>query len=204
MISSINSSTSWRRYRCTYWSHVVDLMCTSFNSKTTDFVVTMLFGPLKRKKGELLILHFFCPLTESVLMMMSRSRTRLLVKKSSKKGGRKRAKRNTVCSSIFSFVVLRFNKSSLLLLMMMMRAIRMSENFEYFPTGVEGKKQRKQPGTSSSSSSSFEAFQDERREKRGTIGLQFSFFSRVFFLVFSLAFVSRVFYIRLTQQTVSE
>lgn len=60
----------------------------------------------------------------------------------------------------------------------------MSENFEFSPIGgVEGKKQQqKQP--SSSSSSSFEAFQDERREKRGTIGLYRIFLSHSVFLVF--------------------
>ena len=112
--------------------------------------------------------------------MMSRTRTRLLLKKSSIKGGTKRAaKRNTACSSFF-FLAL-FKKMSLLL--MILSAIMMSENFKFSPTGVEGKKQhQKQP--SSSSSPSFEAFQNERREKRGTLGLRSIFLSHSVFLVF--------------------
>ena len=110
-----------------------------------------------------------------MMMMMSRSRTRLLSKKSSKKRGTKRAaKRNSICSSFFSFVLF---KTSLLL--MILSAILMSENFEFFPVGVEGKKQRQK----SSSSSSFEAFQNERREKRGTLGSRSVFLSHSVFLV---------------------
>ena len=110
-------------------------------------------------------------------MMMSRSRTRLLLKKSSIKGGTKRAaKRSSICSSFFSFVL--FNKMSLLL--MILSAIMMSENFEFSPVGVEGKKQHQK----SSSSSSFEAFQNERQEKRGTLGLCSIFLSHSVFLVF--------------------
>ena len=113
------------------------------------------------------------------MMMMSRSRTRLLSKKSSIKRGTKRAaKHNSICSSIFHFALF---KTSLLL--MILSAILMSENFEFPPVGVEGKKQhQKQP--SSSSSSSFEAFQNERREKRGTLGLRSIFLSHSVFLVF--------------------
>ena len=105
-------------------------------------------------------------------MMMSRGRTRLLLKKSSKKRGTKRAaKHNSICSSIFHFALF---KTSLLL--MILRAILTSENFEFSPIGVEGKKQQQK----SSSSSSFEAFQNERREKRGTLGSRraFSFLIR--------------------------
>ena len=110
------------------------------------------------------------------MLMMSRSRTRLLSKKSSKKRGTKRAaKHNAVRSSFFSFVLF---KTSLLL--MILSAILMSENFEFFPVGVEGKKQHQK----SSSSSSFEAFQNERREKRGTIGSHGIFLSHSVFLVF--------------------
>ena len=110
-------------------------------------------------------------------MMMSRSRTRLLLKKSSIKGGTKRAaKRSSICSWFFSFVL--FNKMSLLL--MILSAIMMSENFEFSPVGVEGKKQHQK----SSSSSSFEAFQNERQEKRGTLGLCSIFLSHSVFLVF--------------------
>ena len=49
-------------------------------------------------------------------------------------------------------------------------------DFEFFPIGVEGKKQRQK----SSSSSSFEAFQNERREKRGAMDSRraFSFLIR--------------------------
>ena len=113
-----------------------------------------------------------------MMMMMSRSRTRLLSKKSSKKRGTRRAaKRDGICSSIFHFAL--FNKTSLLL--MILSAILMSENFEFFPVGVEGKKQQRQK---SSSSSSFEAFQNERREKRGTIGSHSIFLSHSVFLVF--------------------
>ena len=112
-----------------------------------------------------------------MMMMMSRSRTRLLSKKSSIKRGTKRAaKRDGICSSIFHFAL--FNKTSLLL--MILSAILMSENFEFFPVGVEGKKQHQK----SSSSSSFEAFQNERREKRGTIGSHSIFLSHSVFLVF--------------------
>ena len=112
-----------------------------------------------------------------MMMMMSRSRTRLLSKKSSIKRGTKRAaKRDGICSSIFHFAL--FNKTSLLL--MILSAILMSENFEFFPIGVEGKKQHQK----SSSSSSFEAFQNERREKRGTIGSHSIFLSHSVFLVF--------------------
>ena len=112
-----------------------------------------------------------------MMMMMSRSRTRLLSKKSSKKRGTKRAaKHNAVRSSFFSFVLF---KTSLLL--MILSAILMSENFEFSPVGVEGKKQQRQK---SSSSSSFEAFQNERREKRGTIGSHSIFLSHSVFLVF--------------------
>lgn len=119
------------------------------------------------------ILHFFCPYT---MMMMSRSRTRLLSKKSSKKRGTRRAaKRDGICSSIFHFALF---KTSLLL--MILSAILMSENFEFSPVGVEGKKQRQK----SSSSSSFEAFQNERREKRGTLGSRSIFLSHSVFLVF--------------------
>ena len=119
------------------------------------------------------ILHFFCPYT---MMMMSRSRTRLLSKKSSKKRGTRRAaKRDGICSSIFHFALF---KTSLLL--MILSAILMSENFEFSPVGVEGKKQRQK----SSSSSSFEAFQNERREKRGTLGSRSVFLSHSVFLVF--------------------
>ena len=111
------------------------------------------------------------------MMMMSRSRTRLLSKKSSIKRGTKRAaKHNSICSSIFHFAL--FNKTSLLL--MILSAILMSENFEFSPIGVEGKKQHQK----SSSSSSFEAFQNERREKRGTIGSHSIFLSHSVFLVF--------------------
>ena len=118
------------------------------------------------------ILHFFCPYT---MMMMSRSRTRLLSKKSSIKRGTKRAgKRDGICSSIFHFALF---KPSLLL--MILSAIMMSD-FEFFPIGVEGKKQQQK----SSSSSSFEAFQDERQEKRGTIGSHSIFLSHSVFLVF--------------------
>ena len=118
------------------------------------------------------ILHFFCPYT---MMMMSRSRTRLLSKKSSIKRGTKRAgKRDGICSSIFHFALF---KTSLLL--MILSAIMMSD-FEFFPIGVEGKKQHQK----SSSSSSFEAFQNERREKRGTIGSHSIFLSHSVFLVF--------------------
>ena len=113
-----------------------------------------------------------------MMMMMSRSRTRLLSKKSSKKRGTKRAaKRDGICSSIFHFAL--FNKTSLLL--MILSAILMSENFEFSPVGVEGKKQQRQK---SSSSSSFEAFQNERREKRGTLGSRSVFLSHSVFLVF--------------------
>ena len=109
-------------------------------------------------------------------MMMSRSRTRLLSKKSSKKRGTKRAaKRDGICSSIFHFALF---KPSLLL--MILSAILMSENFEFSPVGVEGKKQRQK---SSSSSSSFEAFQNERQEKRGTLGSRSVFLSHSVFLV---------------------
>ena len=112
------------------------------------------------------------------MMMMSRSRTRLLSKKSSIKRGTKRAaKRDGICSSIFHFAL--FNKTSLLL--MILSAILMSENFEFSPVGVEGKKQQRQK---SSSSSSFEAFQNERREKRGTLGSRSVFLSHSVFLVF--------------------
>ena len=112
-----------------------------------------------------------------MMMMMSRSRTRLLSKKSSIKRGTKRAaKRDGICSSIFHFAL--FNKTSLLL--MILSAILMSENFEFPPVGVEGKKQRQK----SSSSSSFEAFQNERREKRGTLGSRSVFLSHSVFLVF--------------------
>ena len=110
-----------------------------------------------------------------MMMMMSRSRTRLLSKKSSKKRGTKRAaKRDGICSSIFHFALF---KTSLLL--MILSAILMSENFEFSPIGVEGKKQRQK----SSSSSSFEAFQNERREKRGTLGSRSVFLSHSVFLV---------------------
>ena len=110
------------------------------------------------------------------MMMLSRSRTRLLPKKSSIKGGTKRAaKRNSICSSFFSFVLFKMS-----LLLMILSAIMMSENFEFSPIGVEGKKQQQK----SSSSSSFEAFQNERREKRGTIGLYSIFISHSVFLVF--------------------
>ena len=109
-------------------------------------------------------------------MMMSRSRTRLLSKKSSKKRGTKRAaKHNAVRASFFSFVLFKMS-----LLLMILSAILMSENFEFFPVGVEGKKQHQK----SSSSSSFEAFQNERREKRGTIGSHGIFLSHSVFLVF--------------------
>ena len=112
-----------------------------------------------------------------MMMMMSRSRTRLLSKKSSIKRGTKRAaKRDGICSSIFHFAL--FNKTSLLL--MILSAILMSENFEFSPIRVEGKKQHQK----SSSSSSFEAFQHERREKRGTIGSHSIFLSHSVFLVF--------------------
>ena len=111
-----------------------------------------------------------------MMMMMSRSRTRLLSKKSSIKRGTKRAaKHNSICSSIFHFALF---KTSLLL--MILSAILMSENFEFPPVGVEGKKQRQK----SSSSSSFEAFQNERREKRGTLGSRSVFLSHSVFLVF--------------------
>ena len=111
-----------------------------------------------------------------MMMMMSRSRTRLLSKKSSKKRGTKRAaKHNSICSSIFHFALF---KTSLLL--MILSAILMSGNFEFSPVGVEGKKQRQK----SSSSSSFEAFQNERREKRGTLGSRSVFLSHSVFLVF--------------------
>ena len=111
-----------------------------------------------------------------MMMMMSRSRTRLLSKKSSKKRGTKRAaKHNAVRSSFFSFVLFKMS-----LLLMILSAILMSENFEFFPVGVEGKKQHQK----SSSSSSFEAFQNERQEKRGTIGLCSIFLSHSVFLVF--------------------
>ena len=117
------------------------------------------------------ILHFFCPYT---MMMMSRSRTRLLSKKSSIKRGTKRAgKRDGICSSIFHFALF---KPSLLL--MILSAIMMSD-FEFFPIGVEGKKQRQK----SSSSSSFEAFQNERREKRGAMDSRSVFLSHSVFLV---------------------
>ena len=110
------------------------------------------------------------------MMMMSRSRTRLLLKKSSKKRGTKRAaKHNAVRSSFFSFVLFKMS-----LLLMILSAILMSENFEFFPVGVEGKKQHQK----SSSSSSFEAFQNERQEKRGTLGLCSIFLSHSVFLVF--------------------
>ena len=75
----------------------------------------------------------------------------------------------------------------------------MSENFEFSPVGVEGKKQRQK----SSSSSSFEAFQNERREKRGTLGSRSVFLSHSVFLVCLLldpAFVSFVFVTRYNQQ----
>ena len=109
------------------------------------------------------------------MMMMSRSRTRLLSKKSSKKRGTKRAaKRDGICSSIFHFALF---KTSLLL--MILSAILMSENFEFPPVGVEGKKQRQK----SSSSSSFEAFQNERREKRGAMDSRSVFLSHSVFLV---------------------
>ena len=118
---------------------------------------------------------FFTFSAPYMMMMMSRSRTRLLSKKSSKKRGTKRAaKRNSICSSFFSFVLF---KTSLLL--MILSAIMMSE-FDFFPIGVEGKKQRQK---SSSSSSFFEAFQNERREKRGTIGSRSVFLSHSVFLV---------------------
>ena len=111
-----------------------------------------------------------------MMMMMSRSRTRLLSKKSSKKRGTKRAaKHNAVRSSFFSFVLFKMS-----LLLMILSAILMSENFEFSPIGVEGKKQHQK----SSSSSSFEAFQNERREKRGTIGSHGIFLSHSVFLVF--------------------
>ena len=111
-----------------------------------------------------------------MMMMMSRSRTRLLSKKSSKKRGTKRAaKHNAVRSSFFSFVLFKMS-----LLLMILSAILMSENFEFFPVGVEGEKQHQK----SSSSSSFEAFQNERREKRGTIGSHGIFLSHSVFLVF--------------------
>ena len=117
------------------------------------------------------ILHFFCPYT---MMMMSRSRTRLLSKKSSIKRGTKRAgKRDGICSSIFHFALF---KPSLLL--MILSAIMMSD-FEFFPIGVEGRKQRQK----SSSSSSFEAFQNERREKRGAMDSRSVFLSHSVFLV---------------------
>jgi hypothetical protein len=107
-------------------------------------------------------------------MMMSRSRTRLLSKKSSIKRGTKRAgKRDGICSSIFHFALF---KPSLLL--MILSAIMMSD-FEFFPIGVEGKKQRQK----SSSSSSFEAFQNERREKRGAMDSRSVFLSHSVFLV---------------------
>ena len=109
-------------------------------------------------------------------MMMSRSRTQLLSKKSSKKRGTKRAaKHNAVRSSFFSFVLF---KTSLLL--MILSAILMSENFEFSPVGVEGKKQQRQK---SSSSSTFEAFQNERREKRGAMDSRSVFLSHSVFLV---------------------
>jgi hypothetical protein len=112
-----------------------------------------------------------------MMMMMSRSRTRLLSKKSSIKRGTKRAaKHNSICSSIFHFAL--FNKTSLLL--MILSAILMSENFEFSPFGVEGKKQQRQK---SSSSSSFEAFQNERREKRGAMDSRSVFLSHSVFLV---------------------
>ena len=111
-----------------------------------------------------------------MMMMMSRSRTRLLSKKSSIKRGTKRAaKRDGICSSIFSFALF---KTSLLL--MILSAILMSENFEFSPVGVEGKKQQRQK---SSSSSSFEAFQNERREKRGAMDSRSVFLSHSVFLV---------------------
>jgi hypothetical protein len=112
-------------------------------------------------------------------MMMSRTRTRLLLKKSSIKGGTKRAaKRNTAFSSFFFLALFKMS-----LLLMISSAIMMSENFKFSPLGVEGKKQhQKQP--SSSSSPSFEAFQNERREKRGTLGLRSIFLSHSVFLVF--------------------
>ena len=110
------------------------------------------------------------------MMMMSRSRTRLLSKKSSIKRGTKRAaKRDGICSSIFHFALF---KTSLLL--MILSAILMSENFEFSPVGVEGKKQQRQK---SSSSSSFEAFQNERREKRGAMDSRSVFLSHSVFLV---------------------
>ena len=110
------------------------------------------------------------------MMMMSRSRTRLLSKKSSKKRGTKRAaKHNAVRSSFFYFVLFQMS-----LLLMIFSAILMSENFEFSPIRVEGKKQHQK----SSSSSSFEAFQNERREKRGTIGSHSIFLSHSVFLVF--------------------
>ena len=108
-------------------------------------------------------------------MMMSRSRTRLLSKKSSKKRGTKRAaKHNAVRSSFFSFVLFKMS-----LLLMILSAIMMSENFEFPPIGVEGKKQQQK----SSSSSSFEAFQNERREKRGAMDSRSVFLSHSVFLV---------------------
>ena len=119
---------------------------------------------------------FFTFSAPYMMMMMSRSRTRLLSKKSSKKRGTKRAaKRDGICSSIFHFALF---KPSLLL--MILSAILMSENFEFSPIGVEGKKQRQK----SSSSSSFEAFQNERREKRGTIGSHSIFLLHSVFSVF--------------------